>query len=147
MLDKSYINHEMPPFEVQLEKGQMEIFAKALGESGSIYSDEATAKDNGYRSLVAMPTYVIRLGTRDDLIYNMFKMLKIDLSRLLHGEQEFCFEQVACAGDVLIGKKKIVDIFEKKNGALSFLVTMIEYTDQQGQLVCSDKCTFVIRNS
>ncbi|MBL4839040.1 MAG: MaoC family dehydratase N-terminal domain-containing protein [Kordiimonadaceae bacterium] len=147
MLDKSFINYEMPPFETCLEKGQMEIFARALNEKNSIYTDEEVARAQGYRSIVAMPTYVIRLGTRDDLIYSMFDMLKIELSRLLHGEQEFKFGQVSCAGDVLTGKKKIVDIFEKKQGALSFLVTSIEYTNQYGAFVCSDQCTFVIRNS
>ena len=147
MLDKNFINHKMEPFEALLEKGQMEIFAKALDENKSIYTDEKLAIEKGYRSIVALPTYIIRLGTRDDLTYGMFDMLKIDLSRLLHGEQEFEFGQEVCAGETLFGEKKIVDIYEKSNGALSFLVTSIQYTNEHDEFVCNDKCTFIIRNS
>ncbi|MEQ8749943.1 MaoC family dehydratase N-terminal domain-containing protein [Marinicaulis aureus] len=146
MIDRSFIGFEMEPFDTTLEKGQMELFAKALGEKHSIYSDEAVARAEGYPSIVALPTYLIRLGTRDDLTYGLFNELSIDLAKLLHGEQEFILERPLCAGETLRGVKKIVDIFDKKDGALEFVVTEILYHDENDRFAGSDRCTFVIRN-
>ncbi|MCK5749814.1 MAG: MaoC family dehydratase N-terminal domain-containing protein [Oricola sp.] len=136
----------MEPFDATLEKGQMELFAKALGEKNSIYCDEAVARAEGYASIVALPTYLIRLGTRDDLTYGLFDKLGIDLAKLLHGEQEFILERPLCAGESLRGVKKIIDIFDKKDGVLEFVVTEIQYHDEKGQFAGTDRCSFVIRN-
>ncbi len=146
MIDRSFIGFEMEPFDTTLEKGQMELFAKALGEKHSIYSDEAVARAEGYPSIVALPTYLIRLGTRDDLTYCLFNELSIDLAKLLHGEQEFILERPLCAGETLRGVKKVIDIFDKKDGALEFVVTEILYHDENDRFAGSDRCTFVIRN-
>lgn len=146
MIDRSFIGFEMEPFDATLEKGQMELFAKALGEKNSIYSDEVVARAEGYSSIVALPTYLIRLGTRDDLTYDLFDKLGIDLAKLLHGEQEFILERPLCAGETLRGVKKVVDIFDKKDGALEFVVTETQYHDEKGRFAGIDRCTFVIRN-
>lgn len=146
MIDRSFIGLEMGPFHATLEKGQMELFAKALGENKSIYSDESVAQAKGFPSLVALPTYLIRLGTRDDLTFGLFDKLGIDLAKLLHGEQEFILERPLCAGETLRGVKKVTDIFDKKDGALEFVVTETVYHDEQGRFAGSDQCTFVIRN-
>ena len=146
-LDRKYIGLEMGPFEATLEKGQMELFAKAFGERNSIYSDEEKARSEGFRSIVALPTYLIRLGSREDLTYGMFSKLGINVANLLHGEQEFKLAKTVCAGDTLVGTKVITDIYDKKGGALDFLVTETSYRDELGEFVGSDCCTFIIRNS
>lgn len=146
MIDRSFIGFEMEPFDATLEKGQMELFAKALGEKNSIYIDESVARAEGYSSIVALPTYLIRLGTRDDLTYSLFEKLGIDPAKLLHGEQEFILERPLFAGETLRGVKKIVDIFDKKDGALDFVVTETQYHDEKGSFAGTDRCTFVIRN-
>ena len=146
MIDRSFIGYQLPPFTATLEKGQMELFARALGERGSIFSDEDVARAAGYPGLVAFPTYLIRLGTRDDLTYGLFRTLGIDLARLLNGEQEFRFGRPACAGETLHGTKRVKDIFDRKGGALEFVVTETSYHDGGGAFVGADICTFVVRN-
>lgn len=146
MIDRSFIGLEMGPFDAALEKGQMELFAKALGEKRSIYCDESVAQAKGFPSIVALPTYLIRLGTRDELTYGLFDKLGIDLAKLLHGEQEFILERPLCAGETLRGVKNVVDIFDKKDGALEFVVTEILYHDENDRFAGSERCTFVIRN-
>ena len=146
VIDRSFIGYEMEPFEAPLEIGQMTLFARALGEQGSIYVDEKVALAQGFSSIVALPTFLICLGTREDLTYGLFDKLGIELSKLLHGEQEFFLERTVCAGEILVGRKKVVDIYDKKDGALEFVVTEISYHDQHERFVGSDRCTFVIKN-
>jgi len=55
MLDTSKIGHEFPSFTAEVEKGRLKFFAKAIGETNPIYTDEAAALEAGYRALPAPP--------------------------------------------------------------------------------------------
>ena len=57
MLDKSYIGHVFPAFTAEVERGRLRFFAKAIGGSNPIYTDEEAAKAAGYRALPAPPTF------------------------------------------------------------------------------------------
>ena len=41
MIDRQYIGHTMPAFEVLVEKGRLRFFAKATGQTDPVYTDEA----------------------------------------------------------------------------------------------------------
>ena len=41
---------------------------------------------------------------------------------MLHGEQEFSYHAMAYAGDELTARSRVTDVYEKKGGALEFLV-------------------------
>ena len=45
----------------------------------------------------------------------------IQLPRVLHGEQSFTYHRTAYAGDTLSFDTRIVDVYDKKNGSLSFV--------------------------
>jgi acyl dehydratase len=61
MLDKSKIGFEFQSFTADVEKGRLRFFAKAIGETNPIYTDEAAAREAGYRALVAPPTFTMVL--------------------------------------------------------------------------------------
>ena len=42
--------------------------------------------------------------------------------------------------------QKIVDIFDKKNGALEFIVTEVSLSNQNNEPVCAMKSIVVVRN-
>ena len=44
MIDRQYIGHTMPAFEVLVEKGRLRFFAKATGQTDPVYTDEAAAR-------------------------------------------------------------------------------------------------------
>ena len=64
---------------------------------------------------------------------------------MLHGEQEFSYHRMAYAGDELAARSRITDVYEKKGGALQFLVKETTVTDQDGALVATLRGTTVIR--
>ena len=48
MIDRKYIGHAMPGFDVLVEKGRLRFFAKATGQTDPVYSDEAAARAAGH---------------------------------------------------------------------------------------------------
>ena len=67
-------------------------------------------------------------------------------TQLLHGEQSFTYHQSACAGDTVTVKSAIEDIYEKKNGALEFIVQTARATNQKNELVAEMRSVIVVRN-
>ncbi len=43
MADKSLIGHKLDKFSVDVEKGRLRFFAKAIGETDPVYTSEAAA--------------------------------------------------------------------------------------------------------
>ena len=143
MFDSKFIGYELPEFVVDVEAGALRKFALALGETAGMYVDAAAAQAAGFRSIVAMPTFPVVLGTRDELTWELVRTLGIDPARILHGTQRYAYHGAVCAGDRLHGRKRVVNLYQKK--ALGFIDTVIEYRDAAGTLVVEDFCTFVVR--
>ncbi len=144
MLDRSRIGYAFPPFQVQLEKGPLRLFAKAIGETDPVYIDEAAAAAAGYRSLPMPPTYPFCLGKDIPDPFDTLHLFDLDFSDVLHGEQSFLYHAIVCAGDTLVGQKRVVDVYDKKNGTLEFIEVKTDFRDQSGRLVCETTQTIVI---
>ncbi len=146
MLDKTKVGHEFPSFTVDIEKGRLRFFAKAIGETNPIYTDEAAAKDAGYRAIPAPPTFMFSVDLDGPELLPIIGLLNLDIGRVLHGSQEFDYRGQVYAGDRITQTSKIVDIFDKKGGALEFVVLESSYTNQSDELVGRAKQTIVYRN-
>ena len=57
MIDRQYIGHRFPVFQVEVEKGRLRFFAKAIGETDPVYFDEKAAKAAGHPGLLVPPTF------------------------------------------------------------------------------------------
>ena len=57
MLDRQYIGHTMPKFSVPVETGRLRFFAKAMGQTDPVYTDEAAAQAAGHPGLPVPPTF------------------------------------------------------------------------------------------
>jgi acyl dehydratase len=145
MLDRSLIGHRFPPFQVELEKGRLRLFAKAIGETNPIYTDEDAARTAGYRSLPMPPTYPFCLGKDIPDPFDTLHLFGLDFAEILHGEQSFRYRLPACAGDTLYGQKRVSDIYARKNGALEFIVVVTEFKDGEGRVVCEAEQTIVVQ--
>jgi acyl dehydratase len=145
MVDRKFIGYRPDPFDVEVEKGRLRLFAKAVGEDNPIYVDEQAAKAAGHRSLPVMPTFFFCLEMEQPDPYAWFKVLDIPMSNALHAEQHFKYANMAYAGDVLTYRSEVVDIYDKKNGALEFLAQDNFITNQLGQDVAEFRRTLVIQ--
>lgn len=110
MIDRKFIGYRSSPFTVEVEKGRLRLFARAIGESDPIYFDEALARAAGYRSLPVPPTFFFCLEMERPDPYDWFEALAIPLGQTLHGEQAFTYHRTACAGEVLTFDAEVIDI-------------------------------------
>ena len=146
MIDRSHIGHTIPPFSVAVEKGRLRFFAKAIGQTDPAYIDDEAARAAGHPGLPVPPTFLFCLEMESPNPAAIRDMLGLDYKRLLHGEQGFSYHAMAYAGDTLTFSQRIEDIYDKKNGALEFVVRKTRVTNQRDQLVAELRCVTVMRN-
>lgn len=146
MADMSLIGRSLGVTTTEVEKGRLRFFAKAIGETDPVYTDEAAAKAAGYKSLPVPPSFLTCLeGEGRDQNELVEGALGFDITRILHAEQEFTYHQMAFAGDCLTFDSRIVDVYEKKGGALQFAVLGTRVSNQRGEHVADIRSTLVQR--
>lgn len=147
MIDKKFIGYEVPPTLWDVEKGRIRFFAEVIGTADPIYLDEATAKAAGYRNVVAPPTFIFGAESDSGVLMTLLDTLKIDLREVLHGEQRFDYHAPVCAGDTLRFQTRVADIYDKKDGALEFVVNDTKVTNQIGEHVADLHSVIVVRHA
>jgi acyl dehydratase len=147
MLDKAHIGKTYGRVTTEVEKGRLRFFAKAIGETNRVYIDEAGAQQADYRSIPVPPTYFFCLQMLDDPDPTSWvSEIGVNLQHILHGEQSFEYLEMAFAGDSLTFESTITDIYDKKGGALEFIVSETTVVNQFNKLVARLKSSLVVRN-
>jgi len=146
MIDRNAVGRPGKPRSVEVEKGRLRFFAKAIGETNPIYFAEDAARAAGFRSLPVPPTFPFCLEMDRPEPFEDLLELGIDLGAILHGEQSFVYHAPICAGDRITIESRITDIYEKKGGALEFLVQDYVFKNQEDDLVAEMRRVIVVRN-
>jgi acyl dehydratase len=134
------------PFSVPVEKRWIASFAQAIGEDDPVYVDEAAARAAGHPALPAPPTFGFTIAMECAQPFLVLEDLGIDKTRTMHGEQSFVYHAPIRAGDVIRGEQKVVDMYDKKGGALTFIVTETRLANGRGEPVGALATTIVVRN-
>jgi len=146
MADKSLIGRPLGVTVAEVEKGRLRFFAKAIGETDPVYTDEVAAKAAGHPSLPVPPTFLVCLESEGrDTDHIVENIMGFDLGRILHAEQGFTYHRMAYAGDVLTFDTRIKDVYEKKGGALQFVVRETRVTNQSGEHIADIRTSLVQR--
>jgi acyl dehydratase len=144
---QEYVGREFAPFTFDVERSQLRLFAKAIGESRPMYTDIDAARAAGYRDLPAPATFPFSIGMNPEDPFDMVKALGVDLATVLHGEQSFEYVRPICAGDCVRVRREVVEAYQKKGGALTFFVVALRYEDaQSGDLFCTARQVIVSRS-
>jgi hypothetical protein len=139
VIDRKYIGHAFPPYTVEVEKGRLRFFAKAIGETNPIYTGEAAR-------LPIPPTFLFSLENEVPEPFGWLTPMGVHFDNLLHGEQSFKYYAMVYAGDCVTFAPRIADIYEKKNGALEFIVKETRVTNASGDLVAELRSVLVVRH-
>jgi hypothetical protein len=145
MIDKKHIGKQLPSFKATAEAGQLRFFAKAIGETDPVYLDEAAARDAGHPGLPLPPTFLFSLELLNPSTAWRDEM-GIRRDRILHGEQSFEYHRLAYAGEALQFDTCIADVYDKKGGALSFVIRETRVTNPRGEHVADLRSALVHRN-
>lgn len=145
MVDTKFIGMALPAFHAIAEPGQLRFFAKVTGETNPVYLDESAARTAGHPGLPLPPTFLFSLELSQPST-TWRSELGIDPSRILHGEQSFSYHRMAYAGERLMFETRIVDIYQKKRGAMDFVVRETRVTNQCGEHVADLRSVLIQRN-
>jgi acyl dehydratase len=147
MVDQSAVGRSFTPVTAHVEPGRLRYFFNTLGERNPIYRDAAVARTNGYSAVPAPPTYLFCLEMMDsDNPFEFLTELKIDLARVLHGEQSFLYRAPVVVGDTLTFLSRVASVTDKKGGAMTLIVVETAVTNQDGIHVADISRTIVVRN-
>lgn len=146
MIDKKWIGHEIGRSTLHVEAGRLKFFAKAIGETNPIYTDEAAAHDAGYTDIPAPPTFLFTAELDSGAMFRLLDQMDVPIQRLLHGEQNFEYIATIVAGDTVTVTSRIKDIYDKKGGALDFIEIESQVVNQRGDPVARMRSLTVVRN-
>lgn len=146
MIDRKWIGHTLPPSVLPIERTRLQFFARAIGETDPVYTDREAARAAGYADIPAPPTFLFAAELDSGVAFRLLDDLQIPLARLLHGEQSFIYHRAACVGDTVTLRSTLTDIYDKKGGALEFVVKTSRATNQHDELVAELRTVFVCRH-
>ena len=132
-------------FDVDVERGRLKLFAKAIGESDPVYYDDEAARNAGYPGAVAPPTFLYCLSEDVPDPNAALHLFGLNVADCFHAEQEIGQSRPIFAGDKLHGVTTIEDYFEKKSGRLKFVVTTTRFTVSTGEAVGWLKTTVIAK--
>jgi len=145
MLNKSLINKTYPPIIFDIEKQRVKFFSKATGQTDPVYFDEDAAKEKGFPSLLAPPTFLTTVSHEQKNPYQYLHDLSIDMKNVLHAGQSYKYHDLVFAGDQITMESKIKNMFDKKNGSLQFIEFESMFLNQNKKLTAESLSTLVIR--
>ena len=145
-INRGLVGKELPPYAVTVERGKIKDFARALGDLNPFYLDDRVGAASEWGDVIAPPTFATTF--RDEAgAAALLKELGTDISRLLHGEQEFELFRPLQPGQTYLCRARVVDIYEKsgKSGPMAFVVRETSITDRANELVATMRHITVIR--
>lgn len=146
MIDPSVIGTELPAVTMTIEEGRLRFFAKAIGETNPVFTETASAKAAGHRTLPAPPTFLFSIELENPDPFCWLRDIGVDLRHILHGEQHFTYHSIAHAGDVLTAHPMITGLYSKKDGALQFVVKDTTVTRADGTHIADLRTVIVVRH-
>ena len=134
-------------FELPIERGKVREFALAVGEDNPIFFDVDAARAHGLPDIVAPPTFTVTQIWQVSREQREEQLgADLDYERVLHGEQEFEYQRLPFAGEILRGTMRISKDFTKqgkRGGEMRFVTYESRFVDVQGEEVLTAYYTLI----
>jgi acyl dehydratase len=138
---------EYAPFVVTVERGKIKEFARAIGDLSPFYLDDTVGRASQWGDIIAPPTFPTTFRDESGDTGAMLKDLGVDISRILHGEQEFEYWKPIRPGETYLCQSRITDIYEKtgRSGPMAFVRRETSVVDGDNEIVCRISQITVVR--
>jgi hypothetical protein len=134
-IDRRHIGFSLPPFKVAIDRERLRLFATAIGETDPQFSSD-----------IAPPTFLKAIDGENNSSRLILDALKVDLTRVLHAEQQFDYVAPVRAGDCITVERRVLNIFDKREGALEFIVIESVLSNQASAVVGRTRQVVMVRN-
>ncbi len=143
-IDRTLIGTEMPAFEVEVERGAIRKFARAIGDDNPLFLDVAFARAKGYADLLAPPTFPTTFRTPRQAPW----LEALDWRRIVAGGVAFTYRRPLVAGMSLVCRFTLVDVEEKRSskGAMELMKQDLRAEDDAGALIVILSRTTIYRS-
>ena len=128
-------------YEVGLEK--VREYANAVGAANVVHRDREAAKEAGYRDVVAPPMFAVVYCAEPFGRGMLDPEVGINFAKLVHGSQEFSWDEPVCVGDVITTTCRCSEIYEKSG--IEFYVYETTASNQDGREVSRGTWTVIVR--
>jgi acyl dehydratase len=128
-------------YEVGAEK--IREFADAIGAGSDVHRDHDAARGAGFRDLVAPPMFCVVYSARAMGPAILDPEIGINLAAMLHGSQEFEWDEPVCDGDVIETTATCKEIYEKDGKGFYVFETIS--TNQDGKRTVRGTWTNIVR--
>ena len=145
-INKALVGKEFPPFVVSVERGKIKEFARAIGDDNPFYLDDRLGQASEWGDIIAPPTFLTTFRAEGET-GALLRELGTDISRVLHGEQEFEMFRPIRPGETFVCRSRITDIYEKtgRSGPMAFVARETAVTDRAGEVVAVIRHITVVR--
>ena len=146
-INRGVLGKEFPPYAVSVERGKVREFARAIGDRNPFYLDDRVGAASEWGDVIAPPTFATTFRDEGADTTALLRELGTDISRVLHGEQEFAIHRPLQPGQTYLCRAKVADIYEKtgKSGPMAFVVRETTIIDGDGEIVATMRGVTVVR--
>ena len=134
-INTALIGKEYPPYAVTVERVKIKEFARAIGAASE------------WGDLIAPPTFAVTFQDETADTGALLRDLGTDISRILHGEQEFELFRPLQPGETYLCRARIVDIYQKtvRSGPMAFVIRETAIADRANEIVATMRHVTIIR--
>ena len=134
------------PVAVQVERGRIRFFNEVLGERDPLFNDVDAARAMGHPDVAAPPSFYMVVEALADAERRArggrgaLDLVGCDYRRLLHGDERYSYHGLIYAGDEVALSTRVVDFYDRKGGAMEFVVleSSVEHAER-GVLVRAER--------
>lgn len=132
-IDRAHLGFALPPFVVDVTAARIALFLKAIGAADGPQD-------------IAPPTFMKAVEGEQNSSRRILETLGVDLRRVLHAEQQFDYLGPIRAGDALVVQRTVTDLYDKKNGAMDFIVIESTVSHAERGLLGRSRQVVLVRN-
>ncbi|MFL5665610.1 MAG: MaoC family dehydratase N-terminal domain-containing protein [Ktedonobacteraceae bacterium] len=150
MFDESKIGQSFAPFTYEVQRNKIHELTTAIGDTNPVYHSREAAQEAGFPGVPISPTTPTMFsfwGNRQR--GSSLAEVGINVSRILHGEEEYEYIAPIYPNDVLTGTTTLVEGKTRQGSGghtMDILTMETRYVNQHNQHVLSTRTTVVVRN-
>ena len=144
MIDRALIGNVTAPTTLRIDAWRVKLFCQATGERDPVYWDEAVAHAAGHPACPVPTTFLKALENEHFGGAALLALLGAPMRGVLHAGQSFEFLAPLHVADTVAICRRVADIHDKKNGALTFVVVDTDYRSGD-RMVATSRQTILLR--
>ena len=137
------VGKEWPASTYQVGREKIREYANALGIDNPVHLDVEAARAAGFRDVVAPPMFAVVYSSPAMAPAILDPEVELNFAAMVHGGQEFEWDEPACSGDEITTASKCLSI-EEKDGK-GFYVFETVSVNQDGAEVVRGTWTNIVR--